>query len=156
MKKIEREKIERAALSKKQETWIVSGLLGISSVAITQMISVSSMDMPLLLSTMAFSVSIPLLSSELIIIHLIDPLFEWIPKKDHGIPFTATILMTWVGFSGIIFHLSWLSCLLFVISSIIGGIYVRRYSRASLRRVTLRDSNVSGSHNDPCSVTQAD
>ena len=115
------------AFRARQDTGIAFGaLVGVAIIALVQMLSVSSLDVPLKVSIYGFAVSVPSLTA--VVLCLID-------EARHGIAIYRTSLLwlvvignlaSFAGISGLFFHFSSYAGITFVTISAIGfGIWTR-------------------------------
>jgi hypothetical protein len=113
-----------------EERLIVAGLLGASVIAIVQLSSVSSYDMPLLVAGFALAISVPALTILLMMLEA-DLRTGKSAETWYGMPiFVSSLVSTGIGFGALFWHLHWASGVLFSGLAIAGVAVVIAYDEA--------------------------
>lgn len=113
----------------KREREITCGaLIGLALISIVEMLGLPALDIPLKMSVFSFAISIPVLSA-VILCMTNDSVFN---LKPHGegihLAWFFGVFMSFLGISGLFFHLSLFAGILFVVLSLTGLCITVRYA----------------------------
>jgi predicted membrane protein len=109
---------------------VVAGLLGASVVAIVQLSSVSSYDLPLLVAGFAFAISVPTLTIVLLMLEA-DLKTGKRAETWYDMPlFLSGLVSAGVGFGAVFWHLHWAAGVILSAFTIAGIAFVIAYDEA--------------------------